>query len=408
MKKILLFPIVFLIASYCFGQDWVEKATMPDDTERHHAASFTLNGMGYMATGETNADYWNADVYRYDPIADSWEQLPDYPGPARAFGYGVAYGGKGYVGFGDEQVPGGYDFLNDLWEFDPVTEEWKKLATCPCVGRDHPAMIAAGGKIFVGLGNNRSGNLNDWWGYDIATDTWKEHDDLPGNPRHHPYYFEIDEMAYVGFGHGSVGRPNIYKDFYRFDPVTEEWTKLTDFPGEGRVAGTQFSYDGKGYLLSGQGDDHAHFATGEFWEYTPADDSWKQRQVHPGGGRWAPSSFVIDGIVYFTAGELVSGIFMNDLWAFDLRPTTSTNDPVLGQKIEIFPNPTTEFLNLQLADDVKIATYEIHNAIGQIFAKANFTTNQIDVSKLNPGTYFINLFSPEGGRTSKSFLVEDY
>jgi len=59
------------------------------------------------------------------------------------------------LGFGD---------LNDLWEYDPRTEQWTELSPCPCEGRRHPAFtITENGKLFVGMGdNNTSGNLNDW------------------------------------------------------------------------------------------------------------------------------------------------------------------------------------------------------------------------------------------------------
>ncbi len=78
---------------------------------------------------------------------------------------------------------------------------------------------------------------------------------------------------------------------------------MNDFPGESRVAGTQFSHDGYGYILSGDGDDHDYLETGEFWQYNPADDSWSQLPSHPGLSRWAPGSFIIDGKVYLVQGQ---------------------------------------------------------------------------------------------------------
>ena len=164
--------------------------------------------------------------------------------------------------------------FNDLWEYDSETEEWTQLADCPCEGRYHPAFVQLDDKIYVGMGNNSNGNLKDWWEYDIPTDTWTQKDDLPGPPRHHPYHFGIDDIAYVCFGHGNSmnGNLSIYTDVYKFDPSTDEWTQLNEFPGEGRVAGTQFDYGGKGYVLSGDGDDHSFMEEGEFWEYDPATD----------------------------------------------------------------------------------------------------------------------------------------
>ena len=71
----------------------------------------------------------------------------------------------------------------------------------------------------------------------------------------------------------------------------------------------------KGYILSGDGDDHGPLDTGEFWEYDPLNDNWTQLTSHPGGARWAPGSFVIDCDVYLTSGyEGDINAYLNDLF----------------------------------------------------------------------------------------------
>ena len=73
----------------------------------------------------------------------------------------------------------------------------------------------------------------------------------------------------------------IYNDLYRYDPSNDSWQIMSQFPSQGRVAGTQFSYQGKGYVLSGDGDNHYPLGTSEFWEYDPITDSWKPTAVSP-------------------------------------------------------------------------------------------------------------------------------
>lgn len=384
MKKQLLLFVLFLSVNFVFAQVWEQVASLPGGASdaRHHPVTFSIDGFGYLLTGTVN-NAPSDDFMRYDPVADSWEMLPDFPGPSRSYSYGTARGSKAYVGFG------GTDFsvLNDLWEYDSATDEWEQLASCPCEGRYHPAFIQLDDKIYVGLGNNTE-NLDDWWEYDIPSNSWTQKDDLPGPSRHHPYYFGIDGIAYVGFGHGNTvgGQMSIYNDFYMFDPVTDEWTQLNDFDGEGRVAGTQFDYNGKGYILSGDGDNHSHMEEGEFWEYEPLTDTWFQLPSHPGSSsRWAPGSFVINDHAYFMCG-LSSVQLESDMMRFPLDGIVGVEDEDSMNDLSIYPNPVSTVLiidaDLRTFDEIRLL-----NSYGQVVRPV--VSNRLNVSDLAPGIYFV-------------------
>ena len=121
-------------------------------------------------------------------------------------------------------------------------------------------MIATETKIYVGLGDGPVGNLNDWYEYDIASDSWSTLANLPGPPRHHSYMFNTGCEVFVGLGHNGG---TIYADWYKLDQTSNTWTEKNPFPSEARVAGTQFSINGYGYVLSGDGDNHSFMETGE-------------------------------------------------------------------------------------------------------------------------------------------------
>jgi N-acetylneuraminic acid mutarotase len=328
----IVMPIALLLVYGCTTNDlapikWTKKADLPLIIDaRHHPVTFSIGGFGYYGLGSSyfatcgsaGPNNSMADFYRYDPAQDSWKKLKNFPGGSRSFSYGVTYNGKAYLGFGQ-----GGGFKNDLWEYDPTNDSWKELMPCPCAAREHPAMVQLNDKIYVGMGNESLyTNLKDWWEYDITNNLWGKKDDLPGPARHHPFYFSIGEYAYVGFGHGTlnVDGKYIYRDFYQYDPIQESWTRLNNFPGMARVAGTQFTYKGKGYVLSGDNNTHNSFLTGEFWCYDPLTDSWKQLDSHPGTSRWAPGSFVIDNKLFFTSGTTRNKqAFMRDLFEFQLQ-----------------------------------------------------------------------------------------
>ena len=300
MKKLLL--LLIIVPVFAFSQDWNQVSNFIGDG-RHHPITFGNDDYGFVVSGS-----YLDNVYKYDKLNNTWIQLQDIPFAARGYSYGVAVNNKAYMGFGSTSS-GLYP--TDWWEYDMDNDSWNQKSNFPGDGRQHPAMVVVNNKIYMGCGSNDNGNLGDWWEYDILTDVWVQKSNIIGNNRHHPFYFGIGNYAYVGFGHGSVPGPGnnpssssyVYNDFYRYEPSIDTWIQLTDFPSEARVAGTQFSYNGNGYILSGDGDDHGPLSSGEFWKYNPLNDSWSQLQSHPGGAIWAPGNFIIGCDLYFLLGQ---------------------------------------------------------------------------------------------------------
>jgi len=384
--KFTFISLLLLFSINSGAQNWEQKASYPGDG-RHHPVTFSIDSVGYLLTGSTDTESVTDDFYEYDPVADSWSSLPNFPGPARSFSYGATANGKAYMGFGATTTT----YLNDLWEYDPATGNWTELSACPCAGRTHPAFVIEDQKIFVGLGNAPS-NFRDWWEYNIVTDTWRQLTDLPGATRHHPFYFAAGGYVYAGFGHGA----SIYKDWYRWNIDTETWDQMDDLPAQGRVAGTQLNIGNRGFVLSGDGENHGTMPTGEFWEYDYQADTWVELPSHPGVSRWAPGSFAIGNTVYFTSGEVRSGNpdagLKNDLWSFDLDAIASVeNSEELNAGITVYPNPTEKSLTINGLNLSNATSLEVYDSSGKVVKTGDLTSNSFDVSELNPGLYFLTI-----------------
>lgn len=387
------------VVSAAQAAEWTVMADMPG-LGRHHPATFSIDGMGYVVTGTTTGAAQTDDFYRYDPVTNTWTVLPDFPGSDRSYAYARAYGDKGYLGFGS-----GVGIYRDLWEYDSNTEAWTMLSQCPGAPRNHPAfVITDNGKIFVGAGNGAS-NMRDWWEYDIATDVWTQKTSIPGAARHHPYHFNIGNDAYVCFGHGS----SIYKDVYRWSQSTETWTRMADLPAVGRVAGTEFSYAGKGYILSGENESHQQFMKGQFWEYDPMDDSWTRLTDHPGSSRWAPGSFVIGDDVYLTGGLSTSRL-EKDLIQFpmvgavDVTVAAQTSDIVFG----VYPNPI-QGVQLQIHDPdavFQVGSARLYDVSGREVATLNGDSRTLQIPRsVASGQYFVRFGTKDGERVTRPLTV---
>ena len=388
MKNLLLLALITL-PLVGFSQLWNQVSNFTGEG-RHHPITFSNDNYGFVMSG-SNLN----DAHKYDKSNDTWTQLQNVPFSSRNYSYGVNIGDKAYMGFG-------YDlngqFPTDWWQYDMNNDSWLQLANFPGSGRLHPAMIVVNNKIFVGCGNNSSGNLGDWWEYDVLTNVWTQKSNIIGNNRHHPYYFGIGNYAYVGFGHGSLpgpgsnpsSSPYIYNDFYKYDPAIDTWTQLSNFPSEARVAGNQFSFNGKGYIISGDGDNHSPLSSGEFWQYTPSNDSWIQLPSHPGDALWAPGAFVIGCDVYFLLGlNSNNGTYPNAVYKYTLSEDCGCTDPTAsnydatatvddGSCIVI---PSTPSLSLQLFLD---GYYE--NGSNPSIMRAARYANLVESGSANPGT----------------------
>lgn len=397
--KYALLIVTLLINLPFLSAQWEEIASPPFDFRTDHSFGFAINGVGYLVAGATPDDY-SDDFYRYFPETDTWNQLPDFPGGTRGFGIGDVWEGKAYFGFGAGTSPGASssERKNDLWEFDPASGIWKELASCPCDPRLHPAFVTHKGNIYVGLGSVQGvGNVKDWWQYNIATDTWTQKADFPSHERHHPYQFALGDYVYAGFGHGTI-QPLIYQSWYRYDPEMDTWDEVASIPGEGRVAGTQFSHNGKGYALSGDGEDHQSMDVGEFWEYDPETDSWKELPPHPGFSRWAPASFILNNEVYLINGSSF-GNYQDKAYKYKLEEpnVSSTKDNFNASSIRIYPNPFSDQLNF-LADLENVSTEDkilllIYDGMGKLVFKSDINTGpgSQNLEHLQSGIYQINL-----------------
>ena len=71
----------------------------------------------------------------------------------------------------------------------------------------------------------------------------------------------------------------------------------------------------------------------------------------------------------------------------------------------MFPNPVKD--NLYISSNYKLKSVHIFNAMGQkVFSEERQKTNEINVSNLSKGGYFLKLTDDQNNSTAKKFIKE--
>tara|TARA_B110000238_G_scaffold200591_1_gene251313 strand:- start:419 stop:1606 length:1188 start_codon:yes stop_codon:yes gene_type:complete len=84
----------------------------------------------------------------------------------------------------------------------------------------------------------------------------------------------------------------------------------------------------------------------------------------------------------------------------------NTQDILTFQNIMLYPNPTSDFVNLELGTNYSNIVVEVRNLLGQTMLYRNYQKNEplnIDLSGLSTATYLVNVFIDE--TSSYSFKV---
>lgn len=298
---------------------------------RFLSTSFSIGHKGYLMMGYSETGLLK-DVWEFDPASGIWTRKADFPGAARAETFSFVIGDKAYIGGG---LIGGaennYGTLREFWEYSPATDTWTKKADYPGKGVRGAVGFSIGGEGFVGTGyrkvmtdlpeDNDDQYQNDFWRYNPGTNTWKKIANFPGCPRAFSTAFVIDGFAFVGTGTTLTYRNYNTKDFYKYSPSTNSWARIADFAGGERAYVVGFSINGKGYAGTGRGVPYpvSYGPTDEykdFWEYNPAGDKWTKKTDFGGGNRLWATGFAISNKGYVGTGGFEWDVYKNDFWEY--------------------------------------------------------------------------------------------
>ncbi|WP_231615607.1 sodium:solute symporter family transporter [Novipirellula artificiosorum] len=175
------------------------------------SAATMIGDVIYVAGGQSGpsletamTNFWSLDLSQMASKREFvWKELPTWPGPTRALNLTVSqhngYNDCVYVISGRRQEgpaveQSSFEFLRDVWEFNPNTGQWRQRSDAPrCVmagtsikfGQSHVFVLggATEERFFQSdeLKDNHPGFVKESLAYHTITDTWAAAGAIPAN-----------------------------------------------------------------------------------------------------------------------------------------------------------------------------------------------------------------------------------
>lgn len=272
------------------------------------------------------------ESFSFDELASGWTEISDFPGEARE--------GSAILEIENNIILAGgrsndLETLNKVWLYNIKSNQWSEVNSMPYrksatshFSINNIGYILGGFNIEKGLSAS-----NDFLSYSGEQKIWEENGNFPGDPIQLAGSFTIGTKAYIIGGittPGSFGE--LTKDVWMYDQITNSWTKMKDFPGDARLSAVAFSSDSHGYF--GMGTLKAAFSEREpvndMWKYDPKEDEWSQITDFPGEARTDPTHFTFNNSAYIGTGLTRSNGYINDFYKISF----TTNS---WEQIEDFP-----------------------------------------------------------------------
>ena len=279
---------------------WVKGSPMP--TQRSELASALLDGKIYVAGGTHVAGLTYARMEVYNPLTNSWSTAAPLPMGRHHFGM-AALDGKIYVAGG---LPDWFRFTDTCFVYNPQTDSWTPIASLPYRLATH-SMAALNGKLYVVGGSDTpvGGGSMPMFVYDPEFDSWSQSDALLPTGREHLAVVAAEGKLFV-IG-GRYDQDHNLPTLEIYDPQTDSWTRGPDMPTP--ASGLTAAYmDGRIHVTGGE-DLIASTVTNQHQVLDLATMTWEQWPELP-GARHGLTSQAVNGQWIVIGGAPVANIGM--------------------------------------------------------------------------------------------------
>lgn len=305
-----------------------QRANTICSANRESAIAFSINGKGYFGAGVSGYN-WYSDFYQYDPLLDTWTIKASLPINLYK-GVGASDNNKGYAGLGIT-LSGTNNFLVPNWyEYNPITNLWSVKQSAYYVSQDHSACYYNGKVYLFGgrFGNSGAPYRDDIRAYNIASNTWSTINDDPGTNRTESSGFYSNGKIYIAGGQDEES----LNDMREYNIANNTWTQKSNsysyFAQRAScdINGIGYFIGGFNKNLSGTTGNPYPMYFDSLIKYDPATDTWSNISQYPGGKRGNMTMVSYNGNIYAGMGTNINGLSFNtDFRKYDLTTNTWTS-----------------------------------------------------------------------------------
>ncbi|MGH8128122.1 MAG: kelch repeat-containing protein, partial [Gammaproteobacteria bacterium] len=205
----------------------------------------------------------------------------------------------------------------DAHTFAPASSSaaWTAIAPYPVPVVDScSAADPATGKVYAFTGVSNGTNTASDYAYDPSSDSWSSIADFPNGGLERPVCAELNGKVYITDGDGASGPNN---KLYIYDIANNSFTTGADFTGSGtEFAAAGVAFQNNFYVIGGcDGDSCSTFSKG-VEVYDPSSNSWSSAANYPTDIAWQGCG-VVNGALYCGGGDVSNGSDTTAAYKYD-------------------------------------------------------------------------------------------
>lgn len=231
--------------------EWEEVASLPIEISNNAVASASVDGIPYIYTfsgleeGKTFRDVSDFAA-RYNANENIWEEIPGVPDKIGRLGSTAeTVNGKIYIYGGYTVAEDGSEVsTSEVFKYDPVANSYERVADMLLPVEDAVSLVYQDRYIYLVSGWNYTNNVSNVQIYDTETNSWEHATPYPGPPVFghaggivgNTMVLSDGVRVFVDEGEQifNMSPGSIKGEISAEDPTSIEWTRINQHPGNAR------------------------------------------------------------------------------------------------------------------------------------------------------------------------------